>query len=81
MARNSSKDRIIIPAATPQAYDSRLRWHSCENTTNEDIPPFACMQLKKPVDLNTTWRLNAEEDDEFCQTVDGGDGNALCQPP
>jgi hypothetical protein len=67
------KDRVIIPSALPQTYEQRLRWHSCENTTSEEIPPFACMQLKKPIDLNTTWLIDAEEDDWFCQDVDNGE--------
>jgi len=69
----SRKDQLILPASSPQTFDQRIRWWSCENTTDEDIPPFALMQLKKPLDLKTAWQLNLEEDPETCQLSDAGE--------
>lgn len=42
-------DFMIQPAETLAVeYWKRVRLEPCFNTTDEDIPPFACMQLRRP---------------------------------
>ncbi len=69
-------------SAVDQTYFQGLRRFSGYNTTNEDIPPFAIMQLKKPegfkaalADRKQPQKFAAEdpEDEFFCHHARGGD--------